>query len=70
MAVDYLKTRYSVVIWISACAGMTIFLWAGPNYQWLISAGPLYIAKQLCKVGLAHSVRVVRMSNELVNCYP
>jgi hypothetical protein len=70
MSVDYLKTGYSVVTWIPVWAGMTIFFRAGPNYQRLISTGLLNIANQLCKVGFAHSVRVVRMSNELFKFYP
>jgi hypothetical protein len=40
---------------------------AGPNYQWLISTGPLYVANQLGKIDSALLVRIVRMSDEFVH---
>jgi hypothetical protein len=54
MPVDYLKT-----------AGL---LQTRADYQWLISAGPLYIANQLCKIDFALFVGIIGVKFEFIQC--
>ena len=55
IAVDYLKTVF--------------LLWMRPNCYRLISAGSFDVADELGKNLFTHSIRIVRMSDELFDRY-